>query len=180
MIHISLSSHFTREGIETRRGIMIPSGWNSFSVAVCELWARVLDSVVVLSVPLIEHQMSPYTCYFPSYASLDLWSREVCVWSREVCVKGNFSYRKNTFNMFHPVKLAFQKVFSANFINNRWSLGSLASKEAGSPREMYLSDIFPPEVSFKWFWILKEVEGLSVIVFVHLWPTGCAESGIHF
>lgn len=149
MIRISLSSHFTREGMETWRGMMTPSGWNSFSVAMCELWARVLDSMVVLSIPLIKHQMSPYACYFPSYVSLDLWSREVCV-------KGNFSYRKNTFNTFHPVKSAFQKVFSVNFMNNRWSLGSLASKEAGSPREMYLSDIFPPEVSFQ---VILDPEG---------------------
>lgn len=88
-----------------------------------------------------DDQMSPYACFFPSYASMDLWSREVHV-------KGKLQLQKNTFNMFHPVKSAFQKVFSVNFINNRWSLGSLASKEAGNPREMYLSDIFAPEVFF--------------------------------
>ena len=71
-------------------------------------------------------------------------------------MKGNFSYRKNTLKTFHTEKSAFQKVFSVNFMNNRWSLGSLASKEAGSPREMYLSDVFPPEVSFQ---VILDPEG---------------------
>ena len=73
-----------------------------------------------------------------------------CVWRETSATE------KNTFNTFHPVKSAFQKVFSVNFMNNRWSLGSLASKEAGSPREMYLSDVFPPEVSFQ---VILDPEG---------------------